>query len=178
MVETSGGGGRLHPHGQRRSVAAFLVANKTLLAAAWVVGFTLVFLWQSAKVSVGGGGGGGGFLRLRSAPPPPPSRPAPLLRPKAYELTDFGGVGDGRAVNTEAFERAVKAIAALAERGGGQLNVPLGRWLTAPFNLTSHMTLFLAEGSEILGIPVRYLIPSPQKKKKEKERYLVPHAVE
>ncbi|EAZ24830.1 hypothetical protein OsJ_08610 [Oryza sativa Japonica Group] len=97
MVETSGGGGRLHPHGQRRSVAAFLAANKTLLAAAWVIGFTLVFLWQSAKVSVGGGGGGGGFLRLRSAPPPPPSRPAPLLRPKAYELTDFGGVWDGRA---------------------------------------------------------------------------------
>ncbi|CAN6274204.1 unnamed protein product [Urochloa humidicola] len=149
MVETVGG--RLH---QRRGLAAFVAANKTLLAAAWVVGFTLVFLWQSASISLrsGGAGGGGVFLRLLS-PPLPPSRPAPRLRTTAYNLTDFGGVGDGRALNTEAFERAVEAIAALAERGGGQLNVPPGRWLTAPFNLTSHMTLFLAEGAEILGIP-------------------------
>jgi hypothetical protein len=148
---------RLHPHGQRRGVAAFVSANKTLLAAVWVVGFTLVFLWQSASISGGAGAGGGrGFLRLRLTPLPP-ARPAPRLRPTAYNLTEFGGVGDGRAVNTEAFQRAVEAIAALAERGGGQLSVPPGRWLTAPFNLTSHMTLFLAEGAEILGIPVRKL---------------------
>jgi len=155
MVET--GGGRLH---QRRGAAAFVAANRTLLAAAWVVGFALVFLWQSAAISLrsggarGGRGSGGVFLGLLSGPLPPP-RPAPRLRPAAYNLTDFGGVGDGRALNTGAFERAVEAIAALAERGGGQLNVPPGRWLTAPFNLTSHMTLFLAEGAEILGIPVR-----------------------
>ena len=155
MVET--GGGRLH---QRRGAAAFVAANKTLLAAAWVVGFALVFLWQSAAISLrsggarGGRGSGGVFLGLLSGPLPPP-RPAPRLRPAAYNLTDFGGVGDGRALNTGAFERAVEAIAALAERGGGQLNVPPGRWLTAPFNLTSHMTLFLSEGAEILGIPVR-----------------------
>ena len=155
MVET--GGGRLH---QRRGAAAFVAANKTLLATAWVVGFALVFLWQSAAISLrsggarGGRGSGGVFLGLLSGPLPPP-RPAPRLRPAAYNLTDFGGVGDGRALNTGAFERAVEAIAALAERGGGQLNVPPGRWLTAPFNLTSHMTLFLAEGAEILGIPVR-----------------------
>jgi hypothetical protein len=155
MVET--GAGRLH---QRRGAAAFVAAKKTLLAAAWVVGFALVFLWQSASISLrsggarGGSGSGGVLLGLLSAPLPP-LRPAPRLRPAAYNLTDFGGVGDGRALNTGAFERAVEAISALAERGGGQLNVPPGRWLTAPFNLTSHMTLFLAEGTEILGIPVR-----------------------
>jgi hypothetical protein len=145
---------RLHPHGQRRGVVAFVSANKALLAAVWVAGFTLVFLWQSTSISGGAGAGGGlGFLRLRSTP----ALQAPRLRQTAYNLTEFGGVGDGRAVNTEVFQRAVEAIAALAERGGGQLNVPPGRWLTAPFNLTSHMTLFLAEGAEILGIPVRKL---------------------
>ncbi|KAM3224495.1 hypothetical protein ACQJBY_057710 [Aegilops geniculata] len=145
MVETSGGRWRLHLHGQRRSAAAFLAANKTLLAAVWVAGFALVFLWQSASVFVAGGGGG-------PRPAPAPSRPAPRLRPMAYNLTDFGGVGDGRAVNTRAFERAVETISAFADQGGAQLNVPPGRWLTGPFNLTSHMTLFLAEGAEILGI--------------------------
>ncbi|KAB1209402.1 putative polygalacturonase [Morella rubra] len=79
-------------------------------------------------------------------------RPIPSLRPVAYNLTDFGGVGDGITVNTEAFERAVSAISKLGKRGGGQLNVPPGRWLTAPFNLTSHMTLFLSEDAEILGV--------------------------
>ncbi|KAM3244304.1 hypothetical protein ACQJBY_055938 [Aegilops geniculata] len=144
MVETSGGRWRMHLHGQRRSAAAFLAANKTLLAAVWVAGFALVFLWQSASVFVAGGGGPG--------PAPAPSRPAPRLRPMAYNLTDFGGVGDGRAVNTRAFERAVETVSAFADQGGAQLNVPPGRWLTGPFNLTSHMTLFLAEGAEILGI--------------------------
>jgi polygalacturonase len=74
----------------------------------------------------------------------------------AFNLTDFGAVGDGVTLNTEAFERAVSAISKLARRGGGQLNVPPGKWLTAPFNLTSHMTLFLAEDAVILGIQVTH----------------------
>lgn len=76
----------------------------------------------------------------------------PKLRPTAFNLTDFGGVGDGVTLNTEAFERAVAAISKFGKKGGAQLNVPPGRWLTAPFNLTSHMTLFLAEDAVILGI--------------------------
>lgn len=78
----------------------------------------------------------------------------PKLRPTAFNLTDFGGVGDGVTLNTAAFERAVLAISKLGKKGGGQLNVPPGYWLTAPFNLTSHMTLFLAESAVILGIDV------------------------
>ena len=60
--------------------------------------------------------------------------------------------GHGLTVDTEAFERAVVEISKHGGSSGGQLNVPPGRWLTAPFNLTSHMTLFLAEDSEILGV--------------------------
>jgi len=81
----------------------------------------------------------------------------PKLRPTAFNLTDFGGVGDGVTINTEAFERAVSAISKFGKKGGAQLNVPPGRWLTAPFNLTSHMTLFLAQDAVILGIDVSYL---------------------
>jgi len=80
-------------------------------------------------------------------------RPIPRLRPHVFNLTDFGGVGDGIWMNTKAFEDAVAAIAKLGNEGG-QLNVQAGVWLTAPFNLTSHMTLFLAEDVVILGVEV------------------------
>ncbi|KAJ3695775.1 hypothetical protein LUZ60_001152 [Juncus effusus] len=138
MAETNG---RLHSHGPapRRWVP-------TLLTALWALAFASVFIWQSSSVrsisifrSISGAYG-----------------PIPRLRNHVYNLTDFGGVGDGRTVNTAAFEKAVQAIQA---RGGGQLNVLPGVWLTAPFNLTSHMTLFLAEGAVILGIQDEYYWP-------------------
>lgn len=84
----------------------------------------------------------------------PPAIEIPVLRPAVFDIKDFGGVADGVTVNTVPFERAVNAIWEVRERGGGQLNVGVGKWLTAPFNLTSHMTLFLAQGAEILGIDV------------------------
>ncbi|KAI5585135.1 hypothetical protein BDE02_06G125300 [Populus trichocarpa] len=125
----------------KRCLPAFLSSHKTLFALLWIAAFASVFLWKRNPV------GAGLAIFWRG-----PLRPMPQLRPVAFNLTDFGAVGDGATVNTEAFERAVSAISKLSKRGGGQLNVPPGRWLTAPFNLTSHMTLFLAEGAVILGI--------------------------
>ncbi|XP_072980171.1 probable polygalacturonase [Typha angustifolia] len=141
MVEIFSPGGRFYFQQQRRWLRAFFSSHKTLLAVLWVVGVTSVFIWQSSSINV-----------IRIFRPTSAPRPVPRLRAAAYNLTDFGGVGDGKTLNTEAFERAVAAIARLAKKGGGQLNVPPGNWLTAPFNLTSHMTLFLAEGAVILGI--------------------------
>ena len=87
-----------------------------------------------------------------------PRRPVPLLRPTAFNLTEFGAVGDGVTLNTGAFEKAVEAISRLRGKGGGQLNVPPGVWLTGPFNLTSHLTLFLEEGAVILGSDVSFFL--------------------
>ncbi|XP_011007764.1 PREDICTED: probable polygalacturonase isoform X1 [Populus euphratica] len=125
----------------KRCVPAFLSSHKILFTFLWIAAFASVFLWQRNAVR-------GGFVAFWFGP----VRPIPKLRPVAFNLTDFGAVGDGITLNTEAFERAVSAISKLARRGGGQLNVPRGKWLTAPFNLTSHMTLFLAEDAVILGI--------------------------
>ncbi|GAB2279151.1 hypothetical protein Dimus_013806 [Dionaea muscipula] len=66
-------------------------------------------------------------------------------------ITDFGGVGDGETSNTEAFRKAVEHLRKFQGRGGSQLNVPRGRWITGSFNLTSNFTLFLEEGAVILG---------------------------
>ncbi|VFQ62693.1 unnamed protein product [Cuscuta campestris] len=128
---------------QSRRSHRWISTHKTLLSAIWIGAFffSSVFLWQKDAA-------GGLFSHRRFFP----SREPPRLRPVTFNLTDFGGVGDGVTVNTAAFESAVLAISKLRNKGGGQLNVPPGFWLTAPFNLTSHMTLFLAEGSVILGL--------------------------
>ena len=75
------------------------------------------------------------------------------MRPHVFNLIDFGGVGDGVWMNTKAFEDVVDTIAKFGNEGG-QLNMQAGVWLTTPFNLTSHMTLFLAEDVVILGVEV------------------------
>lgn len=64
-------------------------------------------------------------------------------------IADFGGVGDGRTLNTKAFHEAIYRIEHLKRRGGTLLYVPPGVYLTESFNLTSHMTLYLAKGAVI-----------------------------
>eukprot|EP00897_Mesotaenium_endlicherianum_P004267 jgi/Mesen1/3869/ME000207S02876 len=75
--------------------------------------------------------------------------------PSAIEPRNFGAEGDGVTSNTAAFRRAMEALHAVREAGGGRLVVPRGRWLTGPFNLTSHMTLYLEAGAVILASTVR-----------------------
>jgi polygalacturonase len=65
-------------------------------------------------------------------------------------ITDFGGVGDGIALNTEAFEKAMKT---LSDKGGGTLNVPFGVWLTGPVVFRSNINLHLDKGALILFTP-------------------------
>jgi polygalacturonase len=86
-------------------------------------------------------------------------RPAlPRIPNRTFHLTDFGATGDGQTLNTVAFE---KAIAAVAAAGGGQLVVPAGVFVTAPFKLCSSLDLHLEAGAvikapetfEALGLP-------------------------
>ena len=69
-------------------------------------------------------------------------------------LTDFGGVGDGKTLNTKAFQAAIANLSQYANDGGAELIVPAGKWLTGSFNLTSHFTLFLHEDATILASQV------------------------
>jgi polygalacturonase len=64
-------------------------------------------------------------------------------------VADFGGVGNAKVLNTRAIEAAVAAI---NDEGGGTLYFPPGRWLTAPFNLTSNCVLLL-DNAELLATP-------------------------
>ena len=78
----------------------------------------------------------------------------PEIAPYTVSLTDFGGRGDGITLCTEAF---AKAIAHLAERGGGHLNVPAGVWLTGPIELRSGIDLHLEKDAIVLFSPEKAL---------------------
>ena len=71
-------------------------------------------------------------------------------RPPYYNLLDFGGAGDGRTLNTAAFERALKTC---AEAGGGAIYVPPGEYLSGPILLHSNTVLHLAAGAVVKGSP-------------------------
>lgn len=71
-------------------------------------------------------------------------------------ITEFGGIGDGTHLNTEAF---AKAIDALSEKGGGKLIVPAGIWYTGPIVLKSNINIHLEDRAIILFSPDRDLYP-------------------
>ena len=56
-----------------------------------------------------------------------PQVATPSIPARSVSVEDFGGAGDGVTLNTEAF---AKAIQALAGKGGGRLIVPAGIWRT------------------------------------------------
>src|SRR5262249_8574236 len=68
----------------------------------------------------------------------------PAIPGRIVNLTNFGAVGDGKTLNTEAF---AKAIASLSQKGGGKLEVPPGIWLTGPIRLHSKINLHLERGA-------------------------------
>ena len=80
-------------------------------------------------------------------------------RPHSVSILEFGAVGNGKTLNTIAFQNAIFYLKSFADKGGAQLYVPPGKWLTGSFNLTSHLTLFLARGAVILGSQVLILFP-------------------
>ena len=80
-------------------------------------------------------------------PFPMPEVTAPVIPDNQVNLKDFGAVGDGITLNTEAF---AKAIDALVQKGGGKLVVPQGVWHTGPIVLKSHINLHLNAGAVIL----------------------------
>jgi polygalacturonase len=74
-------------------------------------------------------------------------RPArPKIPERTFLLTDFGAVGDGKTLNTDAFRQAVTAV---DKAGGGKLVVPAGVFRTLSFALCSSLELHLDEGAVI-----------------------------
>ncbi len=86
----------------------------------------------------------------------------PVIPEAKFQFADFGGVGDGKTLNTDAFK---KAVAAIEKAGGGHLIVAAGTYKTQAFTLTSHMDLHLDAGATIKAPETfeEYGIPDPNK---------------
>ena len=63
-------------------------------------------------------------------------------------VTDFGAVGDGKTLNTEAIQ---KAIDQAASKGGGVIVIPEGRFLTGALFFKPGTHLHVSEGGMLLG---------------------------
>lgn len=80
----------------------------------------------------------------------------PVIPSRTVNLTDFGAVGDGRELNSQAFADAIQA---LSDKGGGHLIVPQGMWLTGPITLKSNIDLHLEKGAVVIFSPDEDLYP-------------------
>jgi polygalacturonase len=83
---------------------------------------------------------------LNAAPFKMPGITEPRFPDKPFSIKDYGAVGDGQTMNTEAF---AKAIDACTKSGGGKVIVPPGLWLTGPIQLQSNVNLVVERGALI-----------------------------
>ncbi|WP_213807025.1 glycoside hydrolase family 28 protein [Granulicella sp. dw_53] len=77
-----------------------------------------------------------------------PRQGAPATR---FDVRVFGAVGDGKAIDTPAINRAIEAAAA---SGGGTVHFPAGVYACYTIRLKSHVSLFLDAGATILAASV------------------------
>jgi len=76
------------------------------------------------------------------------ARPATTAHPLFFDVRTYGAIGDGKAYDTVAFN---KAISACADSGGGTVYVPAGTYLCFTIHLRSNVELYLAQGSTIVA---------------------------
>jgi polygalacturonase len=84
---------------------------------------------------------------MLSASTPVVNPPVPTIPDRKFVLTEFGGVGDGKTINTRAFHKAMEAA---AKAGGGRIVVPAGQFVSGPIELGNNIDLYLAKGAVLL----------------------------
>lgn len=84
---------------------------------------------------------------LAKTPFPMTAPQLPVIPAHVKSIVEFGAIGDGHTLNTDAISRT---IAAVADQGGGTVEIPPGLWLTGPIELKSRINLHLDRGAIVL----------------------------
>ncbi|KAM0024460.1 putative glycoside hydrolase, family 28, pectin lyase/virulence factor [Helianthus debilis subsp. tardiflorus] len=127
------------------------IVNKFVKKPSWV--FPLLLFTLLVILSLQITQNGPGFVSYPGIPSPGSGTcdGSVPVRGVKMSIVEFGGVGDGVTSNTAAFEAAMRWMKGFVGRGGAQLNVPRGKWVTGSFNLSSDFTLYLEDGAVIMG---------------------------
>ena len=73
---------------------------------------------------------------------------APGFPDNVYNLTDYGGVGDGKTDNKPAFDKIIQIC---SKSGGGKIVISHGNYfIKGPIHLKSNINLILQKGSKLL----------------------------
>lgn len=70
---------------------------------------------------------------------------------QVFDITNFGAVGNGTTLNTQAIQAAVDSC---SNSGGGIVKIPVGNFLTATVFLKSNVTIQIDSGATITGSSV------------------------
>lgn len=84
---------------------------------------------------------------IRGLPFQMPVPALPVFPDHQVNIINFGALGNGLKLNTEAFNKAIDACVAL---GGGRIIVPEGVWLTGPIQFKSNIDFHLEKGALII----------------------------
>ena len=66
----------------------------------------------------------------------------------AYNITKYGAIGDGKAINTKAIQQTIDDCAA---KGGGTVTIPTGTFISGTLHLRSNINLNLESGAILRG---------------------------
>lgn len=80
----------------------------------------------------------------------------PVIPALSVSVTDFGAVGDGQTLNTQAFTDAIGYVSA---KGGGTVIIPRGIWLTGPITLKSNLNIHTESGALVIFSKNKDLYP-------------------
>lgn len=80
----------------------------------------------------------------------------PIIPDYSVNITDFGAVSGGQALNSQAFADAIDAV---SKKGGGKVIIPAGIWLTGPIFLKSNLELFTEVGALVVFSTNKDLYP-------------------
>lgn len=78
----------------------------------------------------------------------PEAQPGPAIFPFAFNVRDYGAVGDGKSLDTQAVNRAIEVAVAA---GGGVVVFPAGNYLCFSIHLKSNVHLHLQQGCTIIA---------------------------